>query len=36
MHGKYEDSKGLIIAQMIIYGVILGLFLYFFIPIGLE
>ncbi len=36
MQGKYEKSKPLIIGQMIIYAAVLIIFLYYFIPVGLE
>lgn len=36
MQGKFEESKVLIIAQIIIYSLILFGFLYVFIPIGLQ
>jgi len=34
--GKYGRSQGLIIFEMVAYGVALALFLYYFLPLGLR
>lgn len=36
MSNRFEKSKGLIIAEMLIYGAVLIWFLSAFLPIGLQ
>lgn len=33
---RFLESRALIVAEMIIYGVILVVFLYYFLPLGLK